>query len=1505
MTKLVRLSAVFLLLAAHICAAAVAPSFTAKELSQGYADSIVLVKPHADRAATIDAAEQGEGLTLLRHFPRIGGVRVLHLRSGDTADQAISRLRATGRYEYVERDILRHARVVPNDPSFTQQWSLRNTGQGGGTSGADIGAATAWDTLHDASGVIVGIIDSGARLTHTDLAANLWTSSGGYHGINSTVASTNSSYNLPNDDDGHGTHVSGIIGAVGNNGTGISGVAWKTQLMELKFLDSSGSGDLANEVECINYAIAHSVSVINASFGGGPQSSTEFDALKAARDAGIIVVAAAGNDSQNNDVVTDYPSGYALDNIIAVAATTRNDQLDASYSNYGCGTVELGAPGTDIYSTYNGSNTDYKLLTGTSMAAPHVSGALALLKAKFPGDTYRQLINRLLRSVTPLSTLSGKVQTGGRLNLAAALATTTNRPFNDDFADRAQLSGVTVHVRSNNAGATAESGEPAHAGVTAAGTLWWTWTASGANNIRIDTSGSAYDTVLAVYTGNSLNALQLVASNDDANGGTQSALSFTSQAGATYQIAVGGKNGATGYTALSLTSPPGNDDFTGAIALSGVSVAQPGTNLNATRESGEPDPFSNSAGNSVWYRWTAPASGHFTLAAFSTQSDTTAAVYTGSSLSSLTTIASNDNSTVNSSNSDALVYFIASAGTTYYFQIDHADDDGTGGGDFVLTLTDSAWEYSASDEVTSPPAVASDGTVYFGAGSTNGYDKKIYAVTSDGATKWTATTRSTGDGIIDSAPAIGVDGTVYIGGSDDLLYALNPSNGTKKWSFTAASPIGSAPAIAADGTIYFRDSSVLYSLSPGGVKNWSLTLTGSTSDGTYSSPAVGGDGTIYVGTNAGAFYAVNPDGTQKWKFTADDDIFTSPAIAGDGTIYFATLKGTVYALSPAGSQLWSWTNTANSSITSSIALGADGTLYFAGYDHKLHALSSSGTERWAYTLGDEVRACSPAIASDGTIYIGCYDGFLYAINSDGTLQRTYATAQTIRSSPVIAGQRLYIGSADAKLHAFDLAHGALASAWPMYHQNQSRTGHASASVPAAPAITTPPVSQSVAAGASASFTVAATGASPLNYQWFKNGAAIAGATSASYQIAAAQAGDAGTYAVTVTNSAGSATSSPAALTVTAARGAPAITSQPANTTVVSGGTVSLSASASSGTALSFQWQLNGHDLAGATGGTLALSNLTPAAAGIYTAAVTNTAGTTITTPAIVGVTTTKAVEGDGSVVGANIVHPNGNLYDQVLLQGSAAAVTTVPGHVTRISFIDLADNIVQVEFAGHGTLSLLLDDSSGPAAPLNYNQPDVAYMKGHAHLVIAGADETTNISVFSVGRATAFDPTGAYNFLLPISSANNPANNGSPLFAGHESTQYGGIAGIASIAVLSTDGKFGGIRTANAGYFASAGLTGVLAPEVQLLGPLYLGNLDAFDAATPVLQLGSTSDARITGGDLFQDNGAAVQVSGLTQLQFTAGSDSQGNVLPAQANRAVLEQQGEDVTSQVVHNPTP
>jgi len=246
-----------------------------------------------------------------------------------------------------------------------------------------------------------------------------------------------------------------------------------------------------------------------------------------------------------------------------------------------------------------------------------------------------------------------------------------------------------------------------------------------------------------------------------------------------------------------------------------------------------------------------------------------------------------------------------------------------------------------------------------------------------------------------------------------------------------------------------------------------------------------------------------------------------------------------------------------------------------------------------------------------------------------------------------------------------------------------------------------------------------------------------------------------------------------------------------------------------------------------------LTALPPGAAGVYL-------GSTRASASIHGIDSAVKVVGQGSEVGSNITHPNGNVYDQLLLEGPAVTITADPGQVSRISFLDLNNDIVQVEFSGAGSLSLVLDANSGPMSATNYNQPDVLYMKGHAGIVIVGADETTNLSVFSVGKLTAVNQA---------------------LF--RDGVAYDGMADIGYVAITSANGKFGGLRTANANYFATSGLTGVYAPGVQFVGPVYVGDINGYDAAVAMLAVGTASEVKITGGNLLQPNGQSVTVSGI------------------------------------------
>ena len=661
--------------------------FTAPEVNSGFRADRLLVRFKARApAAERRAAEARAGVAGRRSLSRIRGLEILEIPRGRPASAAIAALQASGLYESVERDpIVRALKTAPNDPDFPYQWSLNNSGQAGGVAGSDISAESAWDIQKSASGVIVAVIDSGIRLTHQDLAPNLWTNpnpgAGAYtadiHGINASIPISEPGNGNPDDDLTHGSMVAGIIGAAGNNGTGICGVAWSVQLMALKFISSDGFGSVSGEIECIDYALSHGATIINGSFGGDTATQAEFDAIQQAGQAGVIFVAAAGNSSKNVDLGYVYPAGYPLDNIVSVAATTTSDSL-SSYSNFGPGMVDLAAPGDTILSTMNRSDTSVGYGSGTSFAAPHVAGALALLKSRFPGDSYHQTINRLLASVDPLPGLLGRVQTGGRLDLAAALLTNASRPFNDDFEHRAVLSGSFVRTRGSNVGATLQpsESEPSSIGGTGVGSsLWWTWTPPETGTYYIDTAASSFDTVLAVYDGTTLPGLHLEQYNDDASAGvTTSQLVVYGTAGTPLQIQVSGKGGATGLVSLEIAEVPPNDRVSAAQVLTGSAVQVNGRTLHATSDPGEPNPTGASAGHAVWYSWTAPASGSVQVAAYSNSIHPITAVYTGSPPSALSLAGSGRGGS--GSPSLATVSFTAHSGTAYTFQVDDSDASG-------------------------------------------------------------------------------------------------------------------------------------------------------------------------------------------------------------------------------------------------------------------------------------------------------------------------------------------------------------------------------------------------------------------------------------------------------------------------------------------------------------------------------------------------------------------------------------------------------------------------------------------------------------------------------------------------------------------------------------------------------------------------------------------------------------------------------------------------------------
>jgi len=817
----------------------------------------------------------------------------------DQLNTRIKALRSSGLFEFVEPDWVVNVQATPSDAAFAdgRLWGLRNTGQSGGLAGADLGAVAAWDVTTGNSSIVVGVIDTGIRYTHQDLAGNMWQNPGetpgngidddgngvvdDVFGLNAITGSGN-----PMDDNGHGSHCAGTIGAVANAGGPHVGVAWQVRLMALKFLGSDGSGYTSDAIECIDYAIARGVDILSNSWGGGGYSLALATAIQRALDAGILFVAAAGNESNNNDVIAQYPANYTHNNVISVAALDRSDQL-AGFSNYGATTVDLGAPGVDIYSCVANSDSAYAYYSGTSMATPHVAGVAALVAAQYPGIAVAEMRQRLLSAVVPVAALAGRCTTGGRVNAPGSLsvasdgilevsvsaasnplaaqepaafyvrvsdlspvlnATVTGgftgdspvsfldngtapdvtggdgvysatltapditgnadvavdvsapgkvstsvtqnfsvvgRPSNDDFADRITIPAGITSVSGDNRNATVESGEPLYAGGAGNQTVWWTWTAPADGPVTISTTGSDFDTILAVYLGSAVHALLRIAGNDDSDG-LQSSVTFSARSGFSYAIQVNGYGSASGDVQLNLSAltgapriadepddvrvllgnpfsiqvqadgqaplmyqwyqdggpvsgaiastysraaavladegtyhvvvsnalgtvtsrsvfvavelvdvRPDNDDFAGAEELPGESGRLLASTALATGETGEPDHAGVAAPlASIWYWWTAPATGRLNVNTFESGYDTVLVAYRGATLGTLTVVAGNDDTGGLQSELD----FAVSGGVTYRIAVD-------GYGDAVGDVS-LAYEFT---EGSTPPALDFDG----------------------------------------------------------------------------------------------------------------------------------------------------------------------------------------------------------------------------------------------------------------------------------------------------------------------------------------------------------------------------------------------------------------------------------------------------------------------------------------------------------------------------------------------------------------------------------------------------------------------------------------------------------------------------------------------------------------------------------------------------------------------------------------------------------------------------
>jgi subtilisin family serine protease/subtilisin-like proprotein convertase family protein len=405
------------------------PSIALPELAAtgAFAGDRVNVVMTAETTTATDTAALARTPFARSVLPLGFGIYSVTLTPGTDLTQAIEYYGRVSGVQSAAADTTITVQQTPNDPRYGSLYGMTK-----------IGAPTAWDTTTGNPNFVVAVIDSGVDYTHPDLAANMWRNPGEIP--NDGIDNDNDGFvddvfgadfanndGNPMDDNNHGTHVAGTIGAVGNNAVGVAGVNWNVKIMALKFLDASGSGSTSNAVRAIDFAVTKGVKLSNNSWGGGGADPTLTAAIGRARTAGHIFVAAAGNSGQNIDATPSYPASYTAnyDNVVAVAATDSNDVL-ANFSNYGATRVQLAAPGVSIVSTT--PNNTYSTFSGTSMAAPHVTGAIALYWGQNPSLTYQQVISKLTSSVDPVAGLAGKVSTGGRLNVAKMLAGSTSPP---------------------------------------------------------------------------------------------------------------------------------------------------------------------------------------------------------------------------------------------------------------------------------------------------------------------------------------------------------------------------------------------------------------------------------------------------------------------------------------------------------------------------------------------------------------------------------------------------------------------------------------------------------------------------------------------------------------------------------------------------------------------------------------------------------------------------------------------------------------------------------------------------------------------------------------------------------------------------------------------------------------------------------------------------------------------------------------------------------------------
>jgi subtilisin family serine protease len=640
---------------------------------------------------------RGSGAETIREYRFIPAIAL------EVDATALERLRTMPGVIGVEEDII-------SAPTLTQSVPL-------------VGASAAQAAGYKGQGYSVAVLDTGVERTHPFFSGRVVAEAcfsfrgncpNGATTMTGTGAAAPCTYS--SGECSHGTHVAGIA-------AGDVSVAPEASIVAVQVFSRYTGNECADAEGVIRvdpcartnyndwiagldwlYGVrsTHNVASANMSLGGGKFTTTcdtfvGATAVKKLYDVGIATVIAAGNDGYRDSV--GFPG--CISSAVTVSSSDKFDVV-SSFSNISPVT-DVFAPGTSINSSVPGSSYGYK--SGTSMAAPHVAGAWALMRQRFPAEVnVATTLNRLTstglaitdtRAATtsyPAGTL-----TKPRIRLVEAMGLSTTAPANDVFASAAAFTPTSPSpLVGSNVGATKEAGEPNHAANAGGKSVWWTFTAPSAGTLTLSTEGSkrsdgvGLDTLLGVYTGTSVGGLTQVVANDDADQAAQkywSAVSFEATAGTTYRVAVDGYRNnvpavaegsiALGFTWTGTGTPvPPNDNFASATNFT-VGSAGPlaGSNVGAGKEVGEPNHAGFNGGRSVWWRFTAPTDGTMTLSTQGTEFDTLLAVYTGAAVGSLTTVGANDD--FSSPERWSRLTFTATAGTTYRIAVDgYAGDDG-------------------------------------------------------------------------------------------------------------------------------------------------------------------------------------------------------------------------------------------------------------------------------------------------------------------------------------------------------------------------------------------------------------------------------------------------------------------------------------------------------------------------------------------------------------------------------------------------------------------------------------------------------------------------------------------------------------------------------------------------------------------------------------------------------------------------------------------------------------